>query len=98
VDELLAERDVQLEELTADPARHRAEAVQIPDATGGAVQVDRVPASEEACHHRLGDAGGEAGGDRCIRGGAALGKDRGSGLSGGGMAGCDRRARRPLEL
>ena len=51
-----------------------------------------MPAAEEARHHGLGDAGGEAGGDGRVGRGAALLEDLGAGLGGRRMAGRDRRA------
>ena len=44
-----------------------------------------MAAAEQPGHHRLRDAGGEAGGDCRVGGGAAFGEDLGAGLGGRGM-------------
>ena len=53
------------------------------------VEIDRVAAAEQSGHHRLGDARGEARGDRRVGGGAAVGEDLGARLGGGRVAGRD---------
>src|SRR5512133_1873940 len=72
VDELGAERDLELDQLGpasrlgAEP-RHGDEAVEVPRPAAGRLVVHRVAAAEQARHHRLGHAAGEARGDRGVR-------------------------------
>jgi hypothetical protein len=66
VDELLAERDLQLDQLGAFSRRHGAEAVEVPGRARSRVPVDRVPAAEQSGHHRLGDARRERRGHRGV--------------------------------
>ena len=86
VNELGPERHVQLEELSARLRGHRDEAVEVPRNTVRSVEVDRVAAAEEAGHHRLCDAGSEAGGDRSVGRRPAVSKDLDSGVRRSRMA------------
>ncbi len=89
VDELRAERNLQMDELRlpALPAEagNRAEAVEVRGRGRARVPVDRVPTAEQPRHHRLGHAGGEAGGDRGVGGGAAVREDLEAGVGRRGM-------------
>ena len=90
VDELLAERDLQLHRRRSRSRGHVDEAVEVPGL--GPVPVDRVPTAEQAGHHRLGDARGETGRNGRIRRGSALFEDldprrHGRGVSGGDSGG-----------
>jgi hypothetical protein len=100
VDELFAERNLQLEQLVraavAVQARHGAEAVEVARAARACVVVDRVTAAKQPRHHGLGDAGGEARGDCGIRRGSAGLEDLHSCLGRGRMASCDGRSEHPL--
>ena len=93
VDELLAEGHLEVDELgplPLDPeARDRAEAVEVADGAGRRLVVNRMPAAEEARHHRLGHAAREAGGDRGVGGAPAVVEDLRAGGGGRGMAGRD---------
>jgi hypothetical protein len=89
VDELLAERHVELDERCSRPARHGTEAVEVAHRARAGVVVDRVSSAEKAGHHRLGDARGETGGNGGVRSRAAGLEDLDSGGRGGRMAGCD---------
>ncbi len=96
VDELRAERNVQLEErhlsrLGAEP-RDGDEAVEVPCAAGRRIEVDPVPASEQARHHRLRDARGESRGNRSVGSAPAVVQDFRTGLRGSRMAGSDARS------
>ena len=73
MDEFLAEGNPELDGRRPLARGHVDEAVEIPRLL--AVEVDRVPAAEQSGHHRLGDAGGKAGGDRSVRGRPALFED-----------------------
>ena len=81
VNELLAERHVEMEQLglvarlARAEARHGHEEVQVPGLGGHGVPIDRVAAAEQAGHHRLGDAGGEAGRHRRVGRVAAILED-----------------------
>ena len=76
VDELRTERHLELHELGVARGRteagHRHEAVEVACPPSSGVEVDRVPASEQARHHRLGDARRERRGDRRVARGAAF--------------------------
>ena len=81
VDEFLAKRHVEVQQLRLVPplaraeTRHGDEEVEVPGRGRRGVPVDRVAAAEEAGHHRLGDAGGETRSHRGIRSRAALFED-----------------------
>ena len=95
VDELLAEGNLELEQLAAATARHGAEAVEEARPPGRRVPVDRVPAAEQPSHDRLRDAGGEAGGNRGVRCRAADLQNLDSCLSRRGMARSNGRSQHP---
>src|SRR3954462_4178316 len=60
VDELGAERDVEVDQLCVPrlfaQAGHSDETVEIANASGGALEIDRVATAEQSRHDRLGDA------------------------------------------
>jgi hypothetical protein len=89
VDELLAERNAELDGRRPLARRHVDEAVEVPGLL--AVEVDRVAAAEQPGHDRLGDTGGETGGDRGVRGRPALLEHLDPGRHGGGVTGRDAR-------
>ncbi len=88
VDELLAEGHVEVQELRLAPCRAEprdgAEAVEIACQARLRVEVDRVAAAQQPGHDGLGDAGGEPGRNRGVRGRAAVGEhlDPGGGRRG----------------
>ena len=90
VHELDAEGNLELEQrhglALASQPRHRDEAVEVRDPAARGVEVNRVPAAEQARHHRLGDARGQAGGHDGVCGAASLLEDLGSGLGCRGVA------------
>ena len=93
VHELRAERNVQLQErhlprLGAEPG-DGDEAVEVPRAARRGVEVDPVPASEQARHHRLRDARGEGRGNRGVGRASAVLQDLRAGLRSRRMAGGD---------
>ncbi len=91
VDELRAERHVEVDELRLMPlgaeARDGAEAVEVPRGAGRRVVVDRVAAAEQPGHHRLGDARRERRRNRRVGGAAAVGEDLGARRRRRGMPG-----------
>ena len=96
VHELRAERNVQLQErhlsrLGAEP-RDGDEAVEVPRAARRRVEVDPVPASEQARHHRLRDARGEGRGNRGVGRASAVLEDFRARLRSRRMAGGDARS------
>ena len=88
VDELLAERHLQLDRRDARPGGHVDEAVEVPRLS--AVPVDGMAAAEETRHHRLGDAGRKAGRNGRIGCGSALLENLDPGRDCGGMTCGDR--------
>ena len=92
VDDLLAERNAEVDRRSTLPRRNRDEAVQVDRFPP--VPVDRVPAAEEPRHHRLGHARGEAGRDGRVGGGAALLEDLDPGRDRRRMPRCDGRLHR----
>ena len=84
VDELLAEGDFQLDRRCAGSRGHVDEEVEIPGVAP--VPVDRMPTAEQAGHHRLGDAGCEAGRNRRVGGRAPVLEDLDPGRHRGGVA------------
>ena len=95
VDELRSEGHLQFQQLhllgTPAEAGNGDEAVEVPDPPAGALEVDGVTATEKARHHRLGYAGGEAGGYRRVRSRASRFECLDSGLHCGRMSRCDGR-------
>ncbi len=87
VDELLAERHLQLDRRRARPGGDVDEAVE--QRGLAPVPVERVPAAQKARHDRLGDARSEARGDRRVRGGPTLLEDLDPGRHRVGMPGCN---------
>ena len=65
------------------------EAVEVPRPARGRVEVDPVPAAEEARHHRLGDAGGEGRGNSGVGRAPAVLEDLRARLRSRRMAGGD---------
>ncbi len=94
VDELLTEGHVEPDQLAARSGGHGAEAVEVPGTRCRRVPVDGVAAAEEPGHHRLGDAGGERGGDGGVRRRSAFGEDLDTCLGGGRVTGGDCRNER----
>ena len=87
MDELLAEGDAQLDRRRARSRRHVDEAVEAPRLAP--VPVDRVPTSQQAGHHRLGDARGQAGCNGRIGSRSTLFEDLDPRRHGRGVSGCD---------
>ncbi len=87
MDELLTEGHVEPDQLAARSGGHGAEAVEVPGTPCRRVPVDGVAASEDPGHDRLGDAGGERGGDGGVRGRSAFGEDLDT-CPGGGRVTC----------
>ncbi len=99
VDELAAERHLQLEQLrlAALPAEtgHGDEAVDGRRTGAGRVVIDAVAAAEQAGHDGLGDARRETGGNRGVRRRTAVGQDLRAGGGGRGMP-CSYRLHRSI--
>ena len=68
VDELFAERHLQLDQLGAFPRRDGAEAVEVLRSSRNRVPVDRVPAAEQPGHQRFGNARRKRRGHRGVGG------------------------------
>ncbi len=93
VDELRPERHLELDErdlaaLASQPG-NRDEAVEVARRPRGGVEVDPVPAAEQAGHHGLGHTGRKSRGHRGVGRVPALGEDLRARLRGGRMAGGD---------
>ena len=87
VDELFAERHLQRHRRRTCLRRHVDEAIEVPCLAP--VPVDGMRAAEKSSHHRLGDAGGKARGDRGVGCRPAVLEDLDPGRHRGGMARCN---------
>ena len=92
-DELCAEGHFELEERYLAPCSsqpgHRDEAVEVRRPAAIRVEVDRMPAAEKSGHHGLGNARGQAGGDRRVGGAATRFEDLRARVCCGGVPGGD---------